>query len=96
MNIFVGLLFLLLGILLSLTGILLAVGEIISGNHRSEGSRGSMMAGLNWEGIKGVINASTALIEAMGDWPLSALFVLLGLISMGIGTWILVAHPIVG
>jgi hypothetical protein len=96
MNNFVGLSFIILGSLLVLTGILLAVSELISGRHRTEGSRGRAMGGLNWEGITAVINAAKGLVQAMGDWPLPALFVILGLIFMGTGVYILAANPISG
>jgi len=94
MDVAVGLLFLILGILLVLMGILLALAEIISGRHRPQGPRA--MAGLDWNGIRGVLNAFAALIRAMGDWWPPALFVLLGLILLLGGVLILAARPITG
>ena len=94
MDVTVGVGFLVLGTLVGLTGILLAVGEVISGRHRREGPRASAMAGVNWKGIEGVLNALAAVIKAMADWWPPALFVFLGLIFMVIGVWVLAAGRI--
>jgi hypothetical protein len=94
MDVAVGIVFLVVGTLVVLTGILLAVGEVISGRHRDAGPRGTALAGVNWEGIRGVLNAAAAVLKAMGDWKLPALFVLLGLVFMVIGVWVLAARPI--
>ena len=90
----VGVLLLVTGTVLFLTAIMLAVGEVISGRHRSNGPRGATMAGLDWTGIGAVLNGAAAVLGALKDWPLAGLFMLFGVILDAGGIWILAAKPI--
>jgi hypothetical protein len=93
-NTFVGLLLVIVGVIVILSGVAMVVAQIIGGAHGKQERLATTMAGFNWKGLEGVLNALAAIFKALKDWPPPALVMLLGLAGVGMGLWVLAAKPI--
>jgi hypothetical protein len=93
MNTAVGIAFLVAGFAIILVALALVVSQIISGRHKAGSPIAHTMAGFNWDGMAALANGIAAIFKALGEWPLSALLILLGLILDGVGVWVLAAKP---